>query len=142
VNAGGQRVFVERGGRVERVPARIVDEKLLTVAIKNIARTCGDEISEEQPILGARLEVGSRVAAMFPPSASTARRSPSGAFPAGTHWTIWSLLAVCRRTRLRSSDTPSRTGTTCDLGRNGHRKDDVTERPRGDDFRHGSHCAD
>jgi len=67
VNAGGQRVFVERGGVVERVPTRTVDEKLLSVAIKNIARTCGDEISEDQPILDARLEDGSRVAAMFPP---------------------------------------------------------------------------
>jgi pilus assembly protein CpaF len=67
VNAGGRRVFVERGGIVERIPMRTVDEKLLTVAIKNIARTCGDEISEEQPILDARLEDGSRVAAMFPP---------------------------------------------------------------------------
>src|SRR5262245_58770458 len=67
VNAGGQRVFVERSGIVESVPARTVDERLLTVAIKNIARTCGDEISEEEPILDARLEDGSRVAAMFPP---------------------------------------------------------------------------
>jgi pilus assembly protein CpaF len=41
----------------------------LTVAIKNIARACGDEISERQPILDARLEDGSRVAAMFPPCA-------------------------------------------------------------------------
>ena len=39
----------------------------LTVAIKNIARACGDEISESQPALDARLEDGSRVAAMFPP---------------------------------------------------------------------------
>src|SRR5262245_61198218 len=67
VNAGGQRVFVERRGIVECVAARTVDERLLTVAIKNIARTCGDEISEEQAILDARLEDGSRVAAMFPP---------------------------------------------------------------------------
>ena len=44
-----------------------MDEDRLTVAIKNIARTCGDEISEEEPILDARLEDGSRVAAMFPP---------------------------------------------------------------------------
>jgi len=36
-------------------------------AIKNIARACGDEISDMQPILDARLEDGSRVAAMFPP---------------------------------------------------------------------------
>jgi pilus assembly protein CpaF len=41
----------------------------LTVAIKNIARACGDEISDVQPILDARLEDGSRVAAMFPPCA-------------------------------------------------------------------------
>src|SRR2546427_3505360 len=67
VNAGGRRIFVERGGVVDPVPLRSVDEKLLTVAIKNIARTCGDEISEEEPILDARLEDGSRVAAMFPP---------------------------------------------------------------------------
>src|SRR5713101_8002610 len=67
VNAGGRRIFVERGGVVDPVPSRSVDEKLLTVAIKNIARTCGDEISEEEPILDARLEDGSRVAAMFPP---------------------------------------------------------------------------
>jgi Flp pilus assembly CpaF family ATPase len=39
----------------------------LTVAIKNIARVCGDEISERQPMLDARLEDDSRVAAMFPP---------------------------------------------------------------------------
>jgi pilus assembly protein CpaF len=67
VNAGGRRIFVERCGVVDAVPSRTVDEKLLTVAIKNIARTCGDEISEEEPILDARLEDGSRVAAMFPP---------------------------------------------------------------------------
>jgi pilus assembly protein CpaF len=67
VNAGGRRIFVERSGVVDSVPSRTVDEKLLTVAIKNIARTCGDEISEEEPILDARLEDGSRVAAMFPP---------------------------------------------------------------------------
>ena len=41
----------------------------LTVAIKNIARACGDEISDAQPMLDARLEDGSRVAAMFPPCA-------------------------------------------------------------------------
>src|SRR5712691_8646092 len=67
VNAGGRRIFVERGGVVDPVPSRTVDEKLLTVAIKNIARTCGDETSEEEPILDARLEDRTRVAAMFPP---------------------------------------------------------------------------
>lgn len=67
VNAGGRRVFVERAGIVEEVSDLVLDERNLKVAIKNIARTCGDEISDAQPILDARLEDGSRVAAMFPP---------------------------------------------------------------------------
>ncbi|MBW8863299.1 MAG: CpaF family protein, partial [Acidobacteria bacterium] len=69
VNAGGRRVFVERAGGLELVPDRTLESRNLTVAIKNIARACGDEISEMQPILDARLEDGSRVAAMFPPCA-------------------------------------------------------------------------
>jgi len=44
-----------------------LDERNLRVAVKNIARALGDDISEEQPILDARLEDGSRVAAVFPP---------------------------------------------------------------------------
>src|SRR3989441_156318 len=71
VNAGGARVFVERNGRLEFVPGRVLEPRNLTVAIKNIARACGDEISEVQPLLDARLEDGSRVAAMFPPCAVT-----------------------------------------------------------------------
>ena len=69
VNGGGTRVFVERDGTLEPVPDRTLEPRNLTVAIKNIARACGDEISDVQPILDARLEDGSRVAAMFPPCA-------------------------------------------------------------------------
>jgi pilus assembly protein CpaF len=69
VNQGGRRVFVERDGILEAVTGRILESRNLTVAIKNIARACGDEISEMQPLLDARLEDGSRVAAMFPPCA-------------------------------------------------------------------------
>ncbi len=46
VNDGGRRVFVERSGSLEEVSALRLDERNLKVAIKNIARTCGDEISE------------------------------------------------------------------------------------------------
>jgi pilus assembly protein CpaF len=67
VNCGGRKVFVERHGAIEPVPERTLEVRNLTVAIKNIARACGDEISEAQPALDARLEDGSRVAAMFPP---------------------------------------------------------------------------
>jgi pilus assembly protein CpaF len=69
VNDGGKRVFVERDGALECVSGRTLEPRNLTVAIKNIARACGDEISDMQPLLDARLEDGSRVAAMFPPCA-------------------------------------------------------------------------
>src|SRR6185369_15172294 len=39
----------------------------LRVAVKNIARALGDDVSEEQPILDSRLPDASRVAAVFPP---------------------------------------------------------------------------
>src|SRR5262249_45970063 len=42
-------------------------ERFLTVAVKNIARRLGDDISESKPILDSRLPDGSRVAAVFPP---------------------------------------------------------------------------
>jgi pilus assembly protein CpaF len=71
VNDGGRGVFVERNGVLDAVPDRTLDARNLTAAIKNIARACGDEISEAQPMLDARLEDGSRVAAMFPPCAVT-----------------------------------------------------------------------
>jgi pilus assembly protein CpaF len=67
VNSGGRRVFVEQRGVLEPVADRALEVRNLTVAIKNIARACGDEISDHQPMLDARLEDGSRVAAMFPP---------------------------------------------------------------------------
>ena len=65
---GTDKVFVERAGLVEPVdlPAPLT-ERSLQVAIRNIARILGDEISEEKPLLDARLPDGSRVAAVFPP---------------------------------------------------------------------------
>src|SRR4029453_3363537 len=66
VNGGGRGVFVGRYGGLEKVE-RTLEVRNLTVAIKNIARACGDEISDHQPMLDARLEDGSRGAAMFPP---------------------------------------------------------------------------
>jgi pilus assembly protein CpaF len=66
VNPGG-RVFIERNGRMQRVEDAVVDERNLQVAVRNIARLLGSDISEEQPILDARLPDGSRVAAVIPP---------------------------------------------------------------------------
>ena len=64
---GARSIFIEREGRVLAVSDVHLDERNLRVAVKNIARALGDDISEEQPILDARLDDGSRVAAVFPP---------------------------------------------------------------------------
>jgi pilus assembly protein CpaF len=66
VNPGGT-VFLERQGQVEHVEGIVIPERSLQVAIRNIARTVGGDVSEEQPILDARLPDGSRVAAVLPP---------------------------------------------------------------------------
>jgi pilus assembly protein CpaF len=66
VNASSQ-VFTERQGRIEHVPGIELNEKSLHVALRNIARLLGDDISESKPILDARLPDGSRVAAVIPP---------------------------------------------------------------------------
>ena len=56
VNDGGQTVFVERAGRVEALPDRSLEPRNLTMAIKNIARACGDET----PTLSQFWTLGSR----------------------------------------------------------------------------------
>ena len=64
---GSSRVFIERAGVLEQVPDLALSEKSLMVAVKNIARRLGDDISESKPILDSRLPDGSRVAAVIPP---------------------------------------------------------------------------
>jgi pilus assembly protein CpaF len=64
---GSRRVFIERHGLVEEITDVRVDERNLRVAVKNIARALGDDVSEETPILDSRLPDGSRVAAILPP---------------------------------------------------------------------------
>jgi pilus assembly protein CpaF len=64
---GSSRVFIERRGLLEAVPGVSIEEKTLQIAVKNIARRLGDEISDERPLLDSRLPDGSRVAAIFPP---------------------------------------------------------------------------
>jgi pilus assembly protein CpaF len=61
------RVFIERDGEVREIHGVTIGEKSLQVAVRNIARALGDEISEEKPLLDSRLPDGSRVAAVFPP---------------------------------------------------------------------------
>jgi pilus assembly protein CpaF len=64
---GPDRVFIEKQGFLQEVPDVSIGERSLMVAVKNIARRLGDDISESKPILDSRLPDGSRVAAVIPP---------------------------------------------------------------------------
>jgi pilus assembly protein CpaF len=66
---GSHRVFIEKFGHIQEVPGTVMNERSLQTAIRNIARLLGDDISQEKPLLDARLPDGSRVAAVFPPCA-------------------------------------------------------------------------
>ena len=64
---GGDCVFFEKNGFLERAHGVSIGERALLVAVKNIARRLGNDISEASPILDSRLPDGSRVAAVIPP---------------------------------------------------------------------------
>jgi pilus assembly protein CpaF len=71
VNGSG-RIFIEKHGELLTVPDVVLTEKLLQVAVRNIARVLGDEINDEMPLLDSRLPDGSRVAAASPPARDAA----------------------------------------------------------------------
>jgi pilus assembly protein CpaF len=64
---GGDSIFIEKRGLLEKVTGVSLSERALMVAVKNIARRLGDDLSEAKPILDSRLPDGSRVAAVIPP---------------------------------------------------------------------------
>ena len=64
---GADAVFIEKNGYLQPVGGVSLGEKALLVAVKNIARRLGGDISESHPILDSRLPDGSRVAAVIPP---------------------------------------------------------------------------
>jgi len=64
---GPERIFIEKAGYLQSVPGVRLTHESLIVAVKNIARRLGDDISEAKPILDSRLPDGSRVAAVIPP---------------------------------------------------------------------------
>ena len=66
VNPTG-RVFIERHGLLLPQDGIHLTQSTLEAAVKSIARQLGDDVSEEKPILDARLPDGSRVAAVMPP---------------------------------------------------------------------------
>jgi pilus assembly protein CpaF len=66
---GPDRVFVERGGRIESTPIAFTDEEELRNAIERILAPLGRRVDELSPMVDARLADGSRVNVVIPPLA-------------------------------------------------------------------------
>lgn len=66
---GKENVFVERGGKIQRVEARFRDDRHLLQIIDRIVSRVGRRVDESSPMVDARLPDGSRVNAIIPPLA-------------------------------------------------------------------------
>ncbi|WP_375057915.1 CpaF family protein [Zobellella sp. DQSA1] len=66
---GSQSIYVERRGRIERVPLTFRDDEHLMGVIERIVSSVGRRIDELSPMVDARLKDGSRVNAIIPPLA-------------------------------------------------------------------------
>ncbi len=64
-----EHVFVERKGKLERVPAAFQDDQHLMRVIDRIVSGVGRRVDEMTPMVDARLKDGSRVNAIIPPLA-------------------------------------------------------------------------
>jgi pilus assembly protein CpaF len=66
---GPDRVFVERGGRIEPTEVTFADEEELRNAIERVLAPLGRRVDELSPMVDARLADGSRVNVVIPPLA-------------------------------------------------------------------------
>ncbi|WP_371379450.1 CpaF family protein [Thalassotalea aquiviva] len=62
-------IYVERFGKLERVPVKFYDDAHLLNIIDRIVSSVGRRIDESSPMVDARLQDGSRVNAIIPPLA-------------------------------------------------------------------------
>ncbi|QDP02061.1 CpaF family protein [Thalassotalea sp. PS06] len=62
-------IYIERQGKLERVPVAFYDDKHLLNIIDRIVSRVGRRIDESCPMVDARLEDGSRINAIIPPLA-------------------------------------------------------------------------
>ena len=66
---GPDRVYVERGGRIEPTDVAFADEEELRNAIERVLAPLGRRVDELSPMVDARLADGSRVNVVIPPLA-------------------------------------------------------------------------
>jgi pilus assembly protein CpaF len=68
---GADQVFVERGGRIERLPIRFSSDEQLMQTIERIVSTVNRRVDEANPMVDARLPSGERVNVIIPPLSLT-----------------------------------------------------------------------
>jgi pilus assembly protein CpaF len=66
---GPNSIYIERGGRLQKVEGRFSDEAHLRRTIDKIVSRIGRRVDESSPMVDARLPDGSRVNAVIPPLA-------------------------------------------------------------------------
>ncbi|WP_129840772.1 CpaF family protein [Streptomyces sp. RFCAC02] len=64
---GPDHIYVERGGRVERLPLRFASDEQLMQTIERIVSTVNRRVDESNPMVDARLPTGERVNVIIPP---------------------------------------------------------------------------
>ena len=107
-----KQVYVEKAGKLERLPTTFQDDKHLMRVIDRIVSAVGRRVDDSSPMVDARLPDGSRVNAIIPPLAVdgpllSIRRFPAERLKAEDLLTIRSLtrpmlefLEHCVRSRL------------------------------------------
>ena len=68
---GPERIYVERGGKLELTAAKFASEDAVLAALRNIAQSCGKLVDPHNPILEATLPDGSRVQGVLRPLATS-----------------------------------------------------------------------
>lgn len=66
---GPDNIFVERAGKLEKIPNSFPNEKALENTIQRIVGLAGREVNRANPIVDTRLPDGSRVSVVLPPIA-------------------------------------------------------------------------
>jgi pilus assembly protein CpaF len=66
---GGERIYIERSGKIELTDSTFVDDAHLLRIIDKIVSQVGRRVDEASPMVDARLPDGSRVNAIIPPLA-------------------------------------------------------------------------
>ncbi len=64
---GPDEIYVEKHGQMTQTDARFADEETLVAAIRNLLQYVGKRLTNEHPLMDARLPDGSRVHVAMPP---------------------------------------------------------------------------